>query len=84
MTAAEFIQQMENAVSLGEEALGVVAELDPAAELPIATVGLIAPIVEKLVEAAINGWSQASGTPITVESITLLLPNPTPLTPPSA
>lgn len=84
MTAAEFIAQMETIVALAEQGLGIAAKLDPAADIPLAAIGAIVPVVESLTEAAINGWSQATGTPITVETVTALLPNPTPLTPPTA
>jgi hypothetical protein len=84
MTAAEFIAQMETITALAEQGLGIAAKLDPAADIPLAAIGAIVPVVEALAEAAINGWSEATGTPITVESITALLPNPIPLTPPSA
>jgi hypothetical protein len=83
MTAAEFTQQMQTITALAEQGLGVAAKLDPAADIPLATIGAIVPIVESLAEAAINGWSQATGTPITVESITALLPNPAPLDKPT-
>lgn len=84
MTAAEFIAQMETITALAEQGLGIAAGLDPAANIPLAAIGAIVPVVEQLAEAAINGWSQATGTPITVEAITALLPNATPLTKPSA
>lgn len=84
MTAAQFIAQMEAIMTLAEQGLGVAAKLDPAADIPLAAIGAIVPVVEQLATAAINGWSQASGTPITVESITALLPNATPLDKPPA
>jgi hypothetical protein len=83
VTAAEFIAQMETVVALAEQGLGIAAKLDPAADIPLASIGAIVPVVESLAEAAINGWSQATGTPITAASIAALLPNPTPLTPPA-
>lgn len=84
MTAAEFIAQMETIVTLAEQGLGIAAGLDPAADIPLAAIGAVVPVVEALAEAAINGWSGATGTPITVESITALLPNATPLDKPAA
>jgi hypothetical protein len=84
VTAAEFIAQMETIVALAEQGLGLAAKLDPAADIPLAAIGAIVPIVEGLAEAAINGWSQATEIPITVESVTALLPDATPLTPPTA
>jgi hypothetical protein len=84
VTAAEFIAQMETITALAEQGLGIAAKLDPAADIPLAAIGVIVPVVEQLAEAAINGWSQATGMPITVETITALLPDATPLTPPAA
>jgi hypothetical protein len=84
MTAVEFIAQMETVVALAEQGLGIAAKLDPAADIPLATIGVIVPVVEALAEAAINGWSQASGQPITVATIIALLPDTTPLDKPTA
>lgn len=84
MTAAEFIAQMETIVALAEQGAEIAAKFDPELELPVKAAELIVPVIESLAEAAINGWSQATGTPITVEAVTALLPNPTPLTPPTA
>lgn len=84
MTAAQLIAQMETVVTLAEQGLGIAAKLDPAAEIPLATIGVIVPVLESLAEAAINGWSQAGGTAITAESIAALLPNSAPLDKPTA
>ncbi len=41
-------------------------------------------LVATMVAKALAAWSASSGTPITAESVLTLLPNPTPLTPPTA
>lgn len=49
-----------------------------------ATVGdTILNLLSGLVSKALLAWSAANDTPITVESVTALLPNQTPLTPPN-
>lgn len=40
-------------------------------------------LLSDLASKALLAWSGASGTPITVESLQALLPNSTPLTPPT-
>ena len=56
---------------------------DPALDVPAETAGLIVTEAASLVTAAISAWSNASGTPITAESVQALLPNPNPLPLPS-
>ena len=73
-TAIEQIQQDSSAV------VGLVAELDPALEAPIGVAELLASLAAK----ALAAWSNASGTPITEASVAALMPDETPLTPPTA
>lgn len=84
MTVAEFTADLKVAEGLVQQGLTTVAELDPAADLPIAAAEAVLPLLEQLVNSALTAWSNASGEPITVESVQALLPNPTPLTPPAA
>jgi hypothetical protein len=72
LTVLQEIETSTNAI------LETVAALDPAANLPVTLIEEI----EKLATAALTAFTQASGTPITVESVQALLPNSTPLTAP--
>jgi hypothetical protein len=59
--------------------LSTIEAVDPAVALPAATAGTVVGLLGDMVTAALTAWSNASGIPITVESVTALLPNPTPL-----
>jgi hypothetical protein len=59
--------------------LATIEAVDPAVALPAATAGTVVVLLGDMVTAALTAWSNASGIPITVESITALLPDPTPL-----
>jgi hypothetical protein len=74
LTILQEVEEANNTI------LATVEALDPALELPVEVVQAI----EALTNTALTSWSAASGTPITVESVQALLPNPTPLTPPTA
>ena len=50
-----------------------------AVEVPAELAGPILAEVGNLVAAALTAWSNASGAPITAESVMALLPDPTPL-----
>ena len=63
-----------------DELKGIIESLVPASTAPIE----LAEVFAKLATKALAGWSQAAGTPITVENLQALLPNPEPLTPPTA
>ena len=79
-TASEILSIVQEVEQIGNEVLSEVSALDPALELPAAAIEAI----EGLATAALQAWTQASGTPITVASVQALLPNPTPLTPPTS
>ncbi len=57
-------------------------ETIPAIAGPAAVADEIVVLVAELASKAVTAWSQASGTPITVESLNALLPNPVPLSAP--
>jgi uncharacterized YccA/Bax inhibitor family protein len=71
------VQEIEQ---VSNEVLAEIQALDPALALPVTAIEAL----EGLVTAAINAWSTATGQPVTVASLTALLPNPTPLTPPTS
>jgi hypothetical protein len=78
------IDSMTAVVSIAEQGLKTAETFDPAIAPEAAIIGAILPIAQQLLTAALNAWSNASGQPITVETITALLPDATPLTPPTA
>jgi len=83
LTIQEFIADMDAVVTVVGKGLVTVEGLDPGLAVPAEIAIAILPVVEELVAAALTAWSNASGQPITVETLTLLLPNPTPLDPPT-
>ena len=83
MTTQEFISDMDAVVTVAEQGLKTVEGLDPGITVPAEIVLDILPLAEQLVASALSAWSNASGQPITVETLTLLLPDPTPLTLPT-
>lgn len=64
--------------------LTTIETLDPAVEVPAEMAQGALTLLADLVTAALTAWSNASGIPITVESITALLPDSTPLPLPPA
>lgn len=63
--------------------LAVVSAADPGIAGEIAVGEQVASLVEGLVAKALQAFAAAKGVPITPDSVTALLPNPTPLTPPT-
>ena len=82
MTAGTVSSVVTEVQAGADTVLGLLEEFDPAAEVPAAAAEGIVNEVGSLVTKALSAWSAASGTPITVESVTALLPDPTPLTDP--
>lgn len=80
VTAAQISDIIQEVGGLAADVLTALAGADPALELPAEVVALIAQLASK----ALNAWSTASGETITVASVQGLLPNPTPLTPPTS
>ena len=80
MTIQQFLADMAAVQEAIDSAAGTVVGLDPALSIPLEAESA----AEALVQAALTAWSNASGTPITVASVQALLPNPTPLTPPTS
>jgi hypothetical protein len=84
VTLQQFIDDMNAATSIAEQGLKTAETFDPAITPEAAIVGAVLPIAEQLLTAALNAWSNASGQPITVATVTALLPNQTPLDKPTA
>lgn len=79
-TASDVLSVVQEIEQVSNEVLAEIQALDPALALPVTAIEAL----EGLVQAAINAWSTASGTPVTVEALQALMPNPTPLTPPTS
>jgi hypothetical protein len=65
--------------AIAKEIAAEVVVLDPAIGVPVTVALSLADLITK----ALSAWSAASDTPITAESVLALLPDPTPLTPPT-
>lgn len=81
LTVATAITEIQG---IGDTVLTTLGEVDPAVELPAAAAEPIVNLLASLASKALTAWSAASSTPITMESVQALMPNATPLTPPTA
>ncbi len=79
-TAGEVLTIVQEVEQIANTVLAGVSAVDPALGLPVAAITAI----EQLATTALAAWSKASGQEITVESVQALLPNPAPLSPPTA
>lgn len=84
MTAQELIDDISGAAGVSEQILELIAGLDPDVAIPAAILEKLLPLLVTYLSKGLTAWSNASGTPITVETVMALLPNPDPLTPPAA
>ena len=79
VTTGQVTSTISEVSGIATSILDTLESVDPALALPVAIIDEIS----KLATAALAAFSAASGTPITVESVQALLPNPAPLTPPT-
>jgi len=80
MATAQDVQTTVGGIqTIADEILTAIEQFEPASVVPIE----IIKSVEALAAKAIAAWFASSGTPITVESLQALLPDATPLTPPT-
>lgn len=84
MTVQELINDISGSTGVAEQVLQLLAGLDPEVAVPAEILAAVLPLIEQYLSKALTAWSTASGTPITVESVTALLPNVTPLDKPTA
>ena len=82
MNAGQISVAISEVQAVGDTILTTLETVDPGVALPAATAEVILDLVAKMAAKALTAWSEASGTPITVESIQALLPNQTPLSAP--
>jgi hypothetical protein len=84
VTAGQVATDVTAVQQVGNTILSTIEAVDPAIDVPANEASVILTLVASLATAALTAWSNASGTPITVESVTALLPNATPLPTPTA
>lgn len=84
MTLQDFINDLQAAGGVVAQGIATLETLDPAVVPEAEIAKLVFNISSDLVSKALTAWSNASGQPITVETVLALLPNPDPLTPPAA
>lgn len=83
MDSTTVVTVVTDVQAIGDEILAEVGTLVPGAAAPAATAEKILDLLSQLAQKAITAWGAASNTPITAETIVALLPNATPLTPPT-
>lgn len=83
-TAATVSADITSATTIANTILQAIEAVDPAAELPAAEAGTVIDLTASLVTAALAAYSNASGTPINATTIAALMPDPTPLSEPTA
>lgn len=84
MDSTTVVSVVTDVQTIGDAILEEVGGLVPGAAIPAAAAEKILDLLSQLAKSAIAGFSAASGVPITVETLTALLPNTTPLTAPDA
>lgn len=82
MTSSDVSTAVSEVQAVGDTILTTLQAVDPGVAIPAATAEVILDLIAELAAKALTAWSNASGTPITVESIQALLPNQTPLSAP--
>jgi hypothetical protein len=84
MTAAQLTTDVTAVQGVATTILSTIEAVDPAVGVPAEEAAVAIALVAQLVTAALTAWSNASGTAITADSITALLPDSTPLPEPPA
>lgn len=70
--------------AIGDTILETLKVADPAVALPAEAAETVFNLIGELVSKALTAYSAAAGIPITVDTVSALLPNPTPLSTPTA
>lgn len=83
MTVQELLNDISGAAGVSEQILELVVGLDPDVAIPAEILEKLLPLLVTYLSKGLNAWSNASGQPITVETVTALLPNQTPLSLPT-
>jgi hypothetical protein len=82
--ASDVQAAIAEAQSIADAAAKAVETYLPGEAIPAAAIAGVVDLTSLLAQKAVATFSAASGTPITAESVMALLPNPAPLTPPTA
>lgn len=83
-TATEVSGAVSEVQATATTVLAILEAADPGAAPGAQVAENVVTLIGDLVTKALNAWSTAAGTPITVDSVLALLPNQTPLTEPDA
>jgi hypothetical protein len=83
MNTASVSTTMTEIQGVADMVLKTIEAVDPAVGVPVATAGAVVDLIASLISKAVTAWSAASNTPITVDTLKALLPDATPLTPPT-
>lgn len=83
VTAGQVSTAITEAQAIGDSILKEIEVYAPGDAVPAGAAGLILDLASQLASKALAAWSAASGTPITAESVLALLPDQTPVAPPS-
>lgn len=79
MTAGQVAADVNAVKSTGDAILAAIEGADPALDVPAESAGAVLDLVAELFNAAATAWSNASGQPITKETIAALIIPDTPL-----
>jgi hypothetical protein len=83
ITIGEVTTAITEAQQVGDQVLKAVEGFLPANALPAAMAGTVLDLASQLVVKALTAWSAASGVAITPASVLALLPDQTPVVPPT-
>lgn len=83
MNTTTVTSTIAEAQAIGDEILATLEIVVPGTAVPDALAQKLLDLISKYAQTAIAGWSAASGTPITPESVAALMPDQTPLPDPS-
>ncbi len=84
MNANDIASDIKTAQEVGNTILDAIESIDPGAAVPAEATETILNLAEQFAIAALIAYSNASGAPITPDTIAALMPNPTSLSTPSA
>lgn len=84
MTSTEVQTTISEVQAISDSILKTIEATDPGVALPAGTAQAIVDLFAELANKALTAWSASAGTPITVETLQALLPNPTPLDAPTS
>lgn len=84
MDLKTIVADIQAAQKIGDQIIVQVEGYAPSVAGEAELAGVVLDLTTQMVAAALNAWSNASGQPITADTIAALMPNSTPLTTPDA